>query len=68
MEMKPLQIMSFLEWRQHYLAKKKKEQRSDSRSLEAAEKIEVTNGEVQGAGHHSEIPVQSVHVFPSPGH
>ena len=66
MEQRPVELMSFMEWRERDIAKKKKEKANVSRSSEANGEIGITNGEGQGAGHHQEIPLQGVHVFPSP--
>ncbi len=65
MELKPVEIMSFLEWRQIYKSKKK-EQKNESGSISTIREIGVKNDEGQVNGDHSEIPIQNVHVFPSP--
>lgn len=65
MEQPTMELMSFMEWRERHPVKKK-EKKDESRSLEANGEIGTTNGEGQGAGHHQEIPLQGVHVFPSP--
>ena len=59
------ELMSFMEWRERHPVKKK-EKKDESRSLEANGEVGITNGEGQGSGHHQEIPIQGVHVFPSP--
>ena len=66
MEQQTVELMSFMEWRELHPVKKKKEKKDESRSLEANGEIGITNGEGQGSGHHQEIPLQGVHVFPSP--
>lgn len=65
MELKPVQIMSFLEWRQIHKPKKK-ENKDESRSATTNGEIRSSNDEGQTAGNHSEVPIQNVHVFPSP--
>ncbi len=65
MELKPVEIMSFLEWRQIYKSKKK-EQKNESGSISTNGEIGVKNDEGNVAGNHTEIPIQNVHVFPSP--
>lgn len=65
MEQPTMELMSFMEWRERHPVKKK-EKKDESRSLEANGEIGITNGEGQGDGHHQEISVQGVHVFPSP--
>lgn len=65
MELKPVEIMSFLEWRQIYKSKKK-EQKNESGSISTNGEIGVKNDEGQAVGNHSEVPIQNVYVFPSP--
>lgn len=60
MELKPVEIKSFLEWRQEHLAKKKKEQKNVSRSNETGGSVGFENVERQNSGHHSEIPIQGL--------
>ena len=59
------ELMSFMEWRERHPVKKK-EKIDESRSVTTNGEVGTTNGEGQGAGHHQEIPLQGVHVFPSP--
>jgi hypothetical protein len=66
MELKPVEIKSFLEWRAEHLEKKKKEKKDESGSIQTSGEIGVKNDEGHPAGNHSEIPIQNVHVFPSP--
>lgn len=63
--MEQLELMSFMEWRERHPVKKK-EKKDESRSITTNGEVGVTNGEGQGSGHHQEISVQGVHVFPSP--
>ncbi len=65
MELKPVEIKSFLEWRQEQRTKKK-EKKDESGSLSSSGEIGVKNDEGHVAGNHTEIPIQNVHVFPSP--
>ncbi len=65
MELKPIEIKSFLEWRQEQKTKKK-EKKDESGSLSSSGEIGVKNDEGNVAGNHTEIPIQNVHVFPSP--
>lgn len=66
MEQRPVELMSFMEWRERDIAKKKKEKSNVSGSSETNGEIGLTNGEGQGSGNHQEIPIQRVHVFSSP--
>lgn len=66
MEQQPVNLISFMEWRERDIAKKKKEKSNVSRSSQANGEIGVTYGEGQGSGNHQEIPIQRVHVFSSP--
>jgi hypothetical protein len=62
-----MELLSLTEWIDHTNKKnKKKEPKNVSRSSQASGEIGITNGEGQGSGHHQEIPLQGVHVFPSP--
>jgi hypothetical protein len=62
-----MELLSLTEWIDHTNKKnKKKEPNNVSRSSQASGEIGITNGEGQGSGHHQEIPLQGVHVFPSP--
>ncbi len=63
MELKPVEIMSFLEWRQIYKSKKK-EQKNESGSISTNGEIGVKNDEGQVNGDHTQVPIQNVHVFP----
>ncbi len=60
------ELMSFMEWRELHPVKKKKENKDESRSATTNGEIRSTNDEGQAVGNHSEVPIQNVHVFPSP--
>lgn len=63
--MEQLELISFMEWREKNPVKKK-EKKDESRSITTNGEIGAKNDEGQTVGNHSEVPVQNVHVFPSP--
>lgn len=65
MEQPTVELMSFMEWRERHPVKKK-EKKDESGSFTTNREIGSKNDEGQADGNHSEIPIQDVHVFPSP--
>ncbi len=63
--MEHLELMSFMEWRERHPVKKK-EKKDESRSLTTNGEIGAKNDEGQTYGDHTQVPIQNVHVFPSP--
>lgn len=63
--MEQQELMSFMEWREKNPVKKK-EQKNESGSISTNGEIGIKNDEGQTVGNHSEVPIQNVHVFPSP--
>lgn len=59
------ELMSFMEWRERHPVKKK-EKKDESGSISTNGKIGAENDERETAGDHTQIPIQNVHVFPSP--
>lgn len=66
MEQRPVELMSFMEWRERDLAKKKKEKANVSRSSETSGQVGAENVQGQDSGHHQEVPVERFSLFPLP--
>lgn len=59
-------LMSFIEWREHYIAKRKKGKKNELGSSQTSREIGATNDQGQALRNDSKIQPEGVHVFSLP--
>lgn len=63
---KSIRIMSFREWRENEIIKKKKGNENVSRGSKTGGQVGATNVQGQDDRNPQEVPIQRVSVFPMP--